>query len=359
MKNIPSVSTGDCLKQLETIYGKMIENHLPFGHILAPFLWGSPGIGKSSIVYSLGSYIEDKYHKKVAILDLRLYEYNPIDLKGIPYADEKNEYTKWLLPQILNFNDNEDIVNILFLDELLAARESVQAVGLQIVLDRKVDQYKIPDNTIIIAASNRKEDRSFSTNMSMALANRFAHYEIVSDVNQWKQYAYDQSIDPRIIAFISFKPSYLVEDVKDAGYAYCSPRSWEKVSNLIGMFEQLEEIQISIASYLGEGVATEFVAYCREYEELSTFEDIILGKGIVPESLDSLYAMISLVAGNIRHQDLTDQQLDHALGYISQFPLDYILAFMADNHTYFEQYSLRYNSLTSYRLLQQKVGRFI
>ena len=264
MKNVPQVTVNECAKQLELIYSKCIEKKVSFSYVLAPFLWGPPGIGKSTVVKELGEFLSKKYHKQINLLDLRLYEYNPVDLKGIPYKDESSTFTTWLMPKILDFDRSDDVINILFLDELLSAKESVQAVGLQIVLDRKIDQYVLPDNTIVIAASNRKEDRSFTTNMSMALANRFSHYDVVSNPGEWKAYAYEKHLDPRIVAFLSFHPSYLSEDIKDAGYAFSSPRSWEKVSNLISLFDDLSEIQSSIASYIGEGTAMEFLPRLRQ-----------------------------------------------------------------------------------------------
>ena len=359
MKNVPQLSVNKILEQFKLIYGSCIEKKISFGYVFTPYLWGPPGIGKSTIVRELAKYLEETYHKKVNLVDLRLYEYAPTDLKGVPYPDEKREFTKWLLPQLLNFDPSENTINILFFDEFLSAKESVQAVGLQIVLDRKVDQYSIPDNTIIIAASNRKEDRSFVSNMSMALANRFAHYEVTNEVNEWKEYAYAHHIDSRIIAFITFHPDYLIEDIKEAGVAFCSPRSLEKLSNLISLTDQIQLLKPSIASYIGEGIATEFIAFTKVADSLSTFDEVKQGKGKIPAGKDGLYTMICMITSNLYCQAVTDRELNQIYRYIGQLPKDYQLAFLADHKKFFEENKLRIQGCPAYQAIITNIGRYM
>ena len=100
---------------------------------------------------------------------------------------------------------SDDIVNILFLDEISAAPQSVQAAAYQITLDRVVGEHKLPDNCIIIAAGNRVTDKSVSFKMPKALANRLCHFEIQSDFDSWRDWAVKNGINQKVLGFISFK----------------------------------------------------------------------------------------------------------------------------------------------------------
>ena len=108
--------------------------------------------------------------EEVNITDVRLLLFNPIDLRGIPVADQRRQFAVWLKPKIFKMNGTEDYVNILLLDEISAAPQSVQAAAYQITLDRKVGEHALPKNCIVIAAGNRVTDKSVAYQMPKALA---------------------------------------------------------------------------------------------------------------------------------------------------------------------------------------------
>lgn len=357
MNNIIQMDVEQCLDMLQTIYGKIIENDHDFSKLSPFFLWGTPGIGKSAIVHHLKDYIEENYHLNVHLLDLRLYEYTPVDLKGVPYATEDKQYTKWLKPQILHLKEDKKSIHILFLDELLMAKESVQAVALQLVLERRIDQFTLPSNTIVIAASNRDNDHSYIIPMSRALANRFAHVEIICHKKSWINYAYQNNIDYRVISYIQFRPSILLEE-KPSGYAYCTPRSWEKVSYIMALFNHIEDAQKAIACVIGEGNAYEFVCYCQQQNQLSPIEDILTGKGKVPQKNDTIYLMIGILIDTIKKNHLTVTELDYIFEYVYQFPDDFCFTFLLDIKEIIKD-NIQIHSLASYQKISIKMGKYL
>ena len=65
--------------------------------IIPIMLWGSPGVGKSQAMRQVGSNIEELTAgrgtpKKVIVTDVRLLLFNPVDLRGIPVADDKKQF---------------------------------------------------------------------------------------------------------------------------------------------------------------------------------------------------------------------------------------------------------------------------
>src|SRR5215471_19152320 len=162
------------------------------------FIWSSPGAGKSSIVRQLAESL------KVPLRDVRALLLDPVDLRGLPFLGSDGR-SKWATPDFLP----QDGEGILFLDELNAAPAMVQASCYQLVLDRKLGEYTLPEGWTIVAAGNRDSDRAATTRMPTPLRNRFVHLDFEVDVQEWSEWAIGAGIRPEVIAFIRFRPQLL------------------------------------------------------------------------------------------------------------------------------------------------------
>jgi len=358
MNNMIQASVSDCIKTLTSLYGQIVENGSDFSQLKPFFLWGQPGIGKSSIVYHLKEYFETVHHKKVNLIDLRLYGYTEVDFKGVPFASQNHKHTEWLGPKMFDLSDDDQTIHLLFLDELLSARQSVQAVALQLVLDRKIDHVRFPKNTLMIAASNREQDGSYIHPMALNLANRFAHIEIVQDEQSWIDYAYSHQIDPRIIAYIQFHPTALHEKLEANRYVYCTPRSWEKLSHLIKPFERLDDLYLAICAVIGESQGMEFIHYCKDCDDIPSIKQILTGKAKIPSRHDGLYLVTTNLIYTIMKQEMNEKELYHCFSYIDRLPEDYILNIFLKTRKIIS-HQLAIQSLIPYQNSLIKVGKYI
>jgi hypothetical protein len=226
---------------------------------ISTMIWGAPGIGKSSIVHQLSQ------EHGIDFVDLRLSQLAPTDLRGLPVAEDG--ISKWYPPEFLP----KDGKGILFLDELNMAPPAIQGMAQQLILDRRVGSYVVPEGWFIWAAGNRKEDRAAVFDMPTPLANRFLHLQVEPDFNSFKEYALEHGIHEQIIAFLSFRPE-LMHKIDPHQPAWCSPRSWVMASSLhcIGM---------DIAPAVGIGAAAELAAYITLYETMPDLTEILEGQG--------------------------------------------------------------------------------
>jgi MoxR-like ATPase len=127
----------------------------------------------------------------------------PTDLRGLPVAEDGQ--SKWFPPEFLP----KDGRGILFLDEINMAPPAMQGVAQQLILDRRVGSYRVPDGWFIWAAGNRKEDRAAVFDMPAPLANRFIHLEMEQDFGSFKQHALRQGMHEHLLAFLAYRPKLL------------------------------------------------------------------------------------------------------------------------------------------------------
>lgn len=335
--NIPSLTVGGVIDDLSELYVDVINSGKDIWKKLAslpaPFLWGPPGVGKSDAIYQIAERVATLTGKKTHVTDVRVLLFSPVDLRGIPVPDENREFAKWLMPQIFNLDKSEEIINFLFLDELSAAPQSVQAAAYQITLNRCVGEHKLPDNTIIIAAGNRTTDRSVAFKMPNALANRLMHYEIDVDFNAWSKWAIKNDIHPLVLGFLAFNNSKLIdEEVPIDSVAFPTPRSWAFVSQILKVVSDtnIDKQFNKVAACIGIGTATEFWGYCKVYRKLPSVDDILSGKNVeYPKAPDVLHALVASLSTRIvrelAEETLTDDMLSNMCLYVSRFPMDYLV----------------------------------
>ena len=333
VSNLPTMTVGTAVSQLSNAYSTVINGGLPVRTVPSVMLWGPPGVGKSQAVRQIAAEIHRSTGKTVNVTDVRLLLFNPIDLRGIPTANADKTLAIWLRPQIFQMDESEDTVNMLFLDEISAAPQSVQAAAYQIALDRTVGEHRLPENCIVIAAGNRVTDKSVAYKMPKALANRLLHIEIEGSFSSWKEWAIRSGIHEKIIGFLSFRQTFLSQfDSGSDDLAFPTPRSWEMVSNLLNsVSSDTDEMYPLIAGIVGSGAAVEFRTWTKVYWELPEITDIFDGKmPAVPQNTDAMYALVSSMTAYARTHLNELDRLTNSIRYADRMPPDFSAVLMRD-----------------------------
>lgn len=313
-----AINIDQMVDMLSRAYISLIETKTPFTKSPSVMLWGPPGVGKSQGVRQIARTIETKTYKKVVITDVRLLLFNPVDLRGIPTANEDKTLAVWLKPKIFQMDDSDQTINILFLDEISAAPPSVQSVAYQITLDRMIGEHKLPDNCIVIAAGNRVTDKSVAYHMPKALANRLCHFEIKGDSISWHDWAVKSGIHEFVVGYLEYNSVALMRfDSSGTNLAFPTPRSWEMVSNILNTIsDNFKEVYPMIVGCIGYSTAGNFRTWTELYQTMPSIEDIFAGKEIdVPKAPELQIALRSaMVAYARRHPDkrLIDNSVDFA-----------------------------------------------
>ena len=240
------------------------------------FLWGPPGIGKSEVVADIAQEIGGH------VIDLRMAQMEPTDIRGIPFFNKDINKMDWAPPVDL---PDEELASqfptvVLFLDEMNSAPPAVQAAGYQLILNRRVGKYKLPDNVVIVAAGNRDSDKGVTYRMPMPLANRFIHLEMRPDFTSWQTWAVTKNIHKDVVGYLSFAKNDLYDfDSKSSSRAFATPRSWCFVSDLLNDEDIDSDTQFNlVAGAVGEGLAVKFMAHRKIAGKMPEPTEILNGK---------------------------------------------------------------------------------
>lgn len=256
-------------------------------------------------------------------IDIRLSQYDPVDLRGVPRVESLSQrlealrtaqkianelgsheatwfgkskiiekqiqatmdalmergntvVTQWASPNFLPIPERDGEKGILFLDEITSADGQVQAAAYQLVLDRRLGDYALPDGWLVVAAGNRPEDRAVVKDMSSALANRFCHFEVEHDIQDWINWAFAAKVDPRVISYQRYKSgsSLYKFDPTSNDKAFPTPRTWERVSDVLKACDgAIPSDTIQGCVGIGEGV--EFEAFADLESHLPNINNIM------------------------------------------------------------------------------------
>lgn len=271
-------------------------------------VWGAPGIGKSQVAQQLTALLLR------ILFDVRAALLDAVDLRGIPNV--RDGLTHWCPPSFLPSASQG--ASILLLDELNRAPTMVQNALLQLILDRKLGEYTLPDTCEIVACCNRESDGGVQK-MPQALANRFVHLHMEPDLDDWCRWAVTANIEPAVIAFLRFRPD-LLHQFSRTERAFPTPRSWEFVSRITAKKPGNGIEHALYCGAVGDGAAVEYSAFLRLFRELPNIDAILLNPATaqLPTQPATMFAVAAALARRASVQNFA-----RVLEYTSRLPQEY------------------------------------
>ena len=287
------------------------------------FLWGPPGIGKSDIVAQVTDTLPNSH-----LIDIRLSLWDPTDIKGIPHFNPKTEKMTWGAPEELpdeEFAAQYDNI-VVFFDEMNSAAPAVQAAAYQLILNRRVGQYKLPDNVIIIAAGNREADKGVTYRMPAPLSNRFVHLELAVVFEDWFGWAVDNNQHSDVVGYLQFAKQDLYNfDPHSPSRAFATPRSWSFVSELLEDEDEESTTTDLVSGSVGEGLAVKFMAHRKVAANMPNPTDILEGKvkELKATEISAMYSLtVSLCYELKEASDANNKKFDNMVNNFLRFSMD-------------------------------------
>lgn len=293
------------------------------------YLHGQPGSAKSDIVRQAAKELG------VELRDVRASQLESVDLRGLPYIQDGRTF--WSAPSFLPTDMSS--CGILFLDELNQASQSTQAAAYQLILDRRLGDYKLPDGWVVIAAGNRAIDRAIANKMGSALKNRFVHSEMAVDNDEWLKWGAKNGIHPSILGYIRYRPQGLNDlagngsegkkrmEAALEGNAFATPRSWAFASDIINAQPHPDVEYAMLAGTIGEANVADYVAFLRVYRDLPDLDDVIKNptKHEVPTDPKIRYA----ISSGLSHK-ATAENFENVMKFMCKMPKEFQVLVVKD-----------------------------
>lgn len=251
------------------------------------FIWGPPGIGKSSLVEQ---FAESVGLDCISLLGSQLA---PEDIIGVPQI--KNNKSSFCPPTLIA----RDKPFCLFLDELNACSQEVQKAFYSLINDQRIGEFELPEGTIVIGAGNRAQDAAIVKPLSSALINRMLHISLRANSRDWLAWAGDNGIHRLIISYIQLRPDHLWARPPKHEEPFSTPRSWTMLSDALHAYQE-KSLTENIIDILASGLLTpnharQFVAFFKQQSYSYTLNAILKGESHwpdKPEERDILYFMV-------------------------------------------------------------------
>lgn len=251
------------------------------------FIWGPPGIGKSSVI---NQFAKEIAYECVTLLGSQLLAE---DLIGIPKID--GEVSRFIPPSMIVRKE----CFCLFIDEMNIATSEVQKAFYSLILDKKIGEYVLPKGSIVIGAGNRAQDSSLIKQMPSALINRMIHVHLKVNPKMWLEWAINNNIHPWIVEYIQYRPKRLSTSMVPTDESpFNSPRSWEALSDGIKSFgDNLSEKMLDVLVYgtLSSEVATDFKSFVKQIKNRFSISKILKGEEKWPSDLKDRDILLFLV----------------------------------------------------------------
>ena len=291
---------------------------------LVPFVQSSPGMGKSSIAKSIAK------EANLQIIDHRLSTSEPTDMSGLARFNESGYayYSPFegLFP--LESTSLPEGKNgwLLILDEFNSAKKDVQAAAYKLILDREVGQHKLNENVYIICLGNLATDRAIVNNLSTAMQSRLVHFTMEVSFTEWlEDVAIKEKYDPRLIAFLSMYPKYLMDFRPDhQDKTFCCPRTWEFLNKLIKDEPITDEDAPLFAGTITSGVAVEFIQFSKAINGLVNVKEVVADPHSckLPPNISCLWATTTHLLEHVNNKNF-----DPICAYVGRFDMSFRVLF--------------------------------
>ena len=264
------------------------------------YVQGPPGCGKSSVIQQVHDELDMNF-----FADVRLGTRDNAEVKGIQIPDVESRCTIATLPDY--FPQDEDAHGIILLDEFDHATPATQSAAYQLILDRKIGNFKVPDNVWVMMASNSKIDGGVHFKVPRPIKNRVIQISAKADVTEWLDYALEANINTGITSFIRANSEYLYyENPTDANMnnslgAFATPRSWFTSDGVLDNFniEGMDEyiIEEVLIGTIGYSATKKFLNFLTTVESSLDLDEILKGKlsSIKSDDLGNINAMYYLL----------------------------------------------------------------
>ena len=320
----------------QNVYGSSPSQTLREMHVMkladqTPLVLGSVGVGKSETIYQFAESLAEMEGlsvswdnasptaKQFGLVDFRLSHFESVDFGGLPYIVDGVQKRAML------GNLPTKGKGLLFLDEFAQSGQDLQAIASQLIKERRLGEYVLPDGWTIVLAGNRHSDRSSANKIVAHGMGRVGTIEFESNANDWLKWASENGVDERLIAFIQYQPQYLNNFDPKIVEPSATPRTITNLSKVLAQNPDKDILQNLIYGFVGREFTAEFMAFITLMQDVPNLQKVLDGKKVdVPEGVGLQYATAVALTSTIKESKDSELAIhfENALKFVEQFQTD-------------------------------------
>jgi hypothetical protein len=280
---------------------------------VVPYLISGAGLGKTSTAQEIAADL----NVPLVILSLAQYDYSEIAGWTLP-NDDKTQMVR-VRPDWMP----ADGKGIIFLDELPQAPVTNQNIAAQLVNERRVGPHKLPHGWVVMAAGNRTSDRAGTNVMPTHLRDRLMFLEIEADLEDSIAHFAKIGVSDKVRAYLRFRPEWLHRfDTQEN--ACPSPRSWERVSSILGW--EIDEVCMTeaVAGQVGRAASADFMGFLKLFDVAPDIDKLIAKPDAadIPTDPAIMFAVSSAISSR-----MTSANVGNCIKYLTRLPMKEFVAF--------------------------------
>ena len=320
----------------QNVYGSSPSQTLREMHVMkladqTPLVLGSVGVGKSETIYQFAESLAEMEGlsvswdnasptaKQFGLVDFRLSHFESVDFGGLTYIVDGVQKRAML------GNLPTKGKGLLFLDEFAQSGQDLQAIASQLIKERRLGEYVLPDGWTIVLAGNRHSDRSSANKIVAHGMGRVGLIEFESNANDWLKWASENGVDERLIAFIQYQPQYLNNFDPKIVEPSATPRTITNLSKVLAQNPDKDILQNLIYGFVGREFTAEFMAFITLMQDVPNLQKVLDGKKVdVPEGVGLQYATAVALTSTIKESKDSELAIhfENALKFVEQFQTD-------------------------------------
>ncbi len=300
------------------------------------FFWGGTGAAKSTTMHL---FVDEK--RKVdpnfGLIDLRASQLDPVDVRGMPYVNIEKQESSWLPFDVFPNEERDGKFGLLLLEELNSAIPAVLASLYELLFDRRIGKYKLPDGWAVWALGNRDQDNGVTYQVPGPVANRFANHILVNPtVDDFCNHGFKVGCRLEVMAFLRWRPELMMNyDPKNPELTFGSMRTWTYVSDLMKSWESQgksfkDDLFLSlIQNCVGDGAGVEFIGFLDYFKKLPDLDDLIKDPENAPiYDVKDAHLNWAIICGLFNKAD--GKNAGQVIKYAMRLPAEFSVVLMRD-----------------------------
>ena len=286
-----------------------------------PFFKGKPGMGKSDACIQIGHNLgidDDR------ILVVHVNNHDVVDFTGVPSVTNGQTVFN---PTEMFYKFREGTgAGLIVLEELPQSSVHHQTWAAGFLLERTTPTFKLDKDVRFLVTGNRVEDKAGAKQLLTHLSNRMYEFEMETSLDDWCEWAMQNEIPSKGIAFMRLRPQ-LLNDFDANRSVNPTQRAWSQLFLEVPQDLSTTEYMMACTAKVGEGAGAEWCAARDMMDKMPSIDSIRLSpdKVEIPTEPAIMFAVATALS-----MTTEPEAFERDMKYITRMSKEFQMVYVTD-----------------------------